>query len=86
MSLNPDLIFSKKEKKILNKINTDNITPQNLLKIYDELITISKNYNKTNKYKNVICELISISIEFLLKSGNESGVFDAFCSFNFMNE
>ena len=86
MSLNPDLIFSKKEKKILNKINKDNITPQNLLKIYDELITISKNYNKTNKYKNAICELISISIEFLLKSGNESGVFDAFCSFNFMNE
>ena len=45
-----------------------------------------KKISEVKNNKGLICELINLSIEFLLKSDNYPDVFDAYCSFNFMNE
>ena len=84
MSLSQDIPLSKNEKNILSKINKE-ITSLNLLEIYNKLQTYSKKISIAKENKGLICELINLSIEFLLKSDNYPDVFDAYCSFNFMN-
>ena len=85
MSLSQDIKLTKDEKNRLSKIKTD-ITSKNLLEIYNQLKSYSKKISYVNNNKGLICELINLSIEFLLKSDNYPDVFDAYCSFNFMNE
>ena len=85
MSLSQDIKLTKDEKNRLSKIKTD-ITSKNLLEIYNQLKSYSKKITYVNNNKGLICELINLSIEFLLKSDNYPDVFDAYCSFNFMNE
>ena len=85
MSLSQEIKLSKNEKNMLSKIKTE-ITSQNLLEIYNKLKLCSKKISEVKNNKGLICELINLSIDFLLKSDNYPDVFDAYCSFNFMNE
>ena len=67
MSLSQDIPLSKNEKNILSKINKE-ITSLNLLEIYNKLQTYSKKISIAKENKGLICELINLSIEFLLKN------------------
>ena len=69
----------------LKKISKD-VSPENLLEIYNQLISLSTDISTAKKYKKQICDLISLSLNYLLKSDNYPNVFDTFCSLNFMNE
>ena len=62
------------------------VTSENLLEIYNQLKLLGTDKQTAKKYKSQICNLISLSLDYLLKSDNYPDVFDTFCSLNFMNE
>ena len=62
------------------------VTSENLLEIYNQLKILETDKKTAKKYKKQICELITLSLNYLLKSENSPDVFDTFCSLNFMNE